>query len=291
MARSAADRERERQTRSNRNSLASQALFQGHRDRLTHAILERCAPRSGDRLCILGAGNCQDLELPELASRYRELHLVDLDEQALTRARDRQPRSVREQLVLHPGLDLSQLLGELDASRALAWAPERLAQQPGSAAAQIARAIGARFESVVSACVLSQMQLALCTELSEAHPLFAALSYTLGLTHLRTLAALSAPGGRALLCSDVADEQLAPLAGLGPDANLLELLAQLVLAGEVFHSVDPVLMSQMLIDDPLLARDVLLQPLRDVWLWQLTAERSYLVYALLLERRGGSPHI
>jgi hypothetical protein len=42
----------------------------------------------------------------------------------------------------------------------------------------------------------------------------------------------------------------------------------------------------MSLDDPTLARDVSLQPIQDVWLWQLSAERRYLVYALLLERSG-----
>jgi hypothetical protein len=284
MLRSALDRERERQTRSNRNSRASHAHFAGHRERLTRAILERCAPQPGDRLCILGAGNCNDLELSQLAERYAELHLVDLDEGALQHARERQPRGVRERLVLHPNLDLSQLLGRLDELRALQWKPEQLLSHPERAAARIAAQLGMRFQSVVSACLVSQLQLGLRTELSDDHPLFGAASYTLDLLHLRTLAALAAPGGRALLVSDVADDQLAPLAGLEPEDDLLQLLAGLVLHGEVFASVSPVLLSQICLDDPVLASQLALQPLRDVWLWQLTEQRSYLVYALLLER-------
>jgi hypothetical protein len=283
---SAAERERERQARSNRHSLSNLALFASHRARLTEAILERLAAPGGARLCVLGAGNCHDLELARLAERYREIHLVDLDEQAIQQARDRQPLAVRERLVLHASLDLSQMLVELDGYRALELTPERLARHPELASERLVRALGAGFDAVVSACVLSQMQLALRTELSDEHPLFSAASYTLSLTHLRTLSALLSPGGRALLVSDAANEQMAPLGALDPDANLLELLVRLVLAGDVFHSVDPLLLSQMSLDDPTLASDLSVYPIRDVWLWQLTAERRYLVYALLLERNG-----
>jgi len=284
MLRSALDRERERQTRSNENSRGSQQRFAGHRERFTRAILERCTPQRGDRLCVLGAGNCNDLELSELGEQYAELHLVDLDEQALVHARDRQPRTLRERLVLHPNLDLSQLLGGLDGLRALEWEPEQFLRHPERAAASIAAKVGAHFQSVVSACVLSQLQLGLRTELSDAHPLLTAASYTLDLAHLHTLAALAAPGGRALLVSDVADERLAPLEQAEPDDDLLQLLAGLALRGELFTAVSPVLLSQLCMDDPVLSSALSLQPLRDVWLWRLTEQRSYLVYALLLER-------
>jgi hypothetical protein len=139
------------------------------------------------------------------------------------------------------------------------------------------------------------LQLALRRELSAEHPWLGALSYTLTLTHLRTLSALTRPGRRALFVSDVASEQMAPLAALDPDADdvparrarLRELLAQLVLAGQVFDSVDPLLLSQLSVDDPVLAQDLVLHPIEDVWLWQVTALRRYLTYALVLERTAG----
>jgi hypothetical protein len=289
------DRERARQARSNRNSLASYRRFAGHRERLTQAILECLPAPRGARLCVLGAGNCHDLDLARLGERYTEIHLVDLDEQALCQARDRQPRALRERLSLHPSLDLSQLLSDIDAYRACEPSAERLARHPEVATERIVRALGGGFDGVVSAGVLSQMQLALRSELSAEHPWLGALSYTLSLTHLRTLSALTLPGRRALLVSDAASEQMAPLAAIAPDANdlpasrerLRELLAQLVLGGQVFDSVDPLLLSQMSVDDPQLARDALLHPIRDVWLWQLSAVRRYLVYALLIERSAG----
>src|SRR5687768_987564 len=44
----------------------------------------------GQRICVLGAGNCNDLDLRWLTEAYREVRLVDIDRGALARAAERQ---------------------------------------------------------------------------------------------------------------------------------------------------------------------------------------------------------
>jgi len=44
---------------------------------------------AGMRLCILGAGNCNDLDFEALSAWYSEITLVDLDLEAVTRAVER----------------------------------------------------------------------------------------------------------------------------------------------------------------------------------------------------------
>lgn len=233
---------------------------------------------------MLGAGNCQDLELDRLLARYAEIHLVDLDEEAITRAKDKVPLTARGKLTLHPGIDLSQMLGAFESYRSLEVAPKDVAEHPNVASRALLGAVGRTFDVVLSSCVLSQMQLALLTELGEAHRLFAALSYTLTLTHLKTLAALCSPGGRAIFATDAATEQMAPLTQLGPDTNWLELLQRLAVSQDLFSSLNPLLLSEMLGDDPVLARDLVVHPITDAWLWHNTEQRIYLVYAMILER-------
>ncbi|MGA2501139.1 MAG: hypothetical protein ABSH20_25660, partial [Tepidisphaeraceae bacterium] len=63
----------------NESTAGSRAWFASHRQRI-EALLRR-GPKGG-RLCVLGAGNCNDLDLPELAGHFGEIHLVDLDEAA-----------------------------------------------------------------------------------------------------------------------------------------------------------------------------------------------------------------
>src|SRR5688572_29880794 len=101
--------ELKRQKVSNKNALPHYGSFAEHRRKLTTLVASppgaSTAPEA--TLCVLGAGNCFDLELPELAKHYAKIHLVDLDAEALARARARQPKEVQARLVLHGKVDIS----------------------------------------------------------------------------------------------------------------------------------------------------------------------------------------
>ena len=86
--------------------------YQGHRQQVTAAILA-LAPASGGRLCLLGAGNANDLDLEQLAGRFEEVHLVDIDAAALARASGRQTPAVRARLRSHAPVDVSGLYQQL----------------------------------------------------------------------------------------------------------------------------------------------------------------------------------
>ena len=55
--------------------------------------------------------------------------------------------------------------------------------------------------------------------------------YTVTLTHLRTLARLSEPGGLALLASDIATEEMAPLQGVDENSDLRDAVRSSKTAG------------------------------------------------------------
>src|SRR4051812_14797742 len=95
--------------RYNRNSDGCWQDFASHRTRQTELALQA----GGGRLAVLGAGNCNDLDLPALAERFREIHLVDLDREALERALGRQPPEVQQALVLHAPVDVTGALEKL----------------------------------------------------------------------------------------------------------------------------------------------------------------------------------
>lgn len=284
------EREIERQKRSNANALRLHEDFANHRRHLTELLLARApvtpAPAgSGPRLCVLGAGNCGDLDLEHLASRYRSIHLVDVDEEAVSRAVARQTVSTRATLRAQAPVELSGLLGLLDRWREMRVTPDEVLAHPGLASTRIARRLGGPFDVVLSACVLSQMHLSVRNILSERHPLFQAASYTLTLTHLRTLARLVEPGGVGLLASDVATDEMAPLHRAAPCTNFRALLAEQVASGAVFHAVHPEIIQGVAKDDPSLARELGPTRLADAWAWHNGPRRTFLVYALELPRR------
>lgn len=286
------EREVELQKRSNSNAAHQLDAFASHRRALTELLMARreaaLPADAGARLCVLGAGNCGDLDLERLASRYRSIHLVDIDPDALERARERQSARTRAAIVPVAPLDLSGMLEPIERWRARQVTPDELLAHPERTAVDIARALGGPFEVVVSACLLSQLHLTVRNVLSDAHPLFQAVGYTLNLTHLRTLSRLATPGaGVALLVSDVATEQMAPLLG-GRERDLRELLEHLLRIGAVFDAVRPDALVRIACDDPSLLCELGASSIAGAWVWQNGLRRAFLVYALELPRLAAS---
>lgn len=276
-----------KQVTSNVNALPHFEAFSELRNRLTALLAARAAPDAGSRLCLLGAGNCYDVDLERLTSLYREVHLVDIDAEALERAWERQAATVRARLVRHRPLDLSGVLARLERWRDLDVSADELLSHPGAAAVEIVSALPGGFETVVSTCLLSQLQFSVVNLLSPAHPLFDAVRQVVNVTHLRTLAALAAHDkGRALLVSDVSSNAITPLGPFEPGADLRSLLTELMQRGSVIHVVRPDVIEQIVLQDPALSVLVTASPVLDAWLWQNGPERTFLVYALELARRA-----
>ena len=272
----------EEQRLANESAVPYFDAFAQHRERLTAAVIARHVPGASERLCVLGAGNAYDLDLARLATVFREVHLVDIDETALTRAYARQDPATQARLFLHPSIDLSGMFDRIEAWRDFRVTPEELAAYPEAASARIVGCLPAPFDVVVSACILTQLQLSVLSLLSASHGLFEALRQLLNVMHLRTVAKLLVPSGRGLLASDVTSNLLFPLS-LGA-TDLPGVLADVLSAGKFFYAAHPDLLQWASREDPVLRRIAELSSPVDVWLWQNGAERTYLVYALELQR-------
>jgi hypothetical protein len=289
-------------TRGNQRSRDDWELYRGHRERLTAVIDSLAAARSATAgtLVLLGAGNCNDVDLPTLAGRFAEIHLVDIDGAAIDRARQRQPAELRGRIVTHGNVDLTGLLPRVDRWRK---APPDAAALDGAVAEGTAEILGklprGRADLAVSCCLMSQLGWSLETALTperaasddtrgqDGEP---AASVELRLAtiavHLRTLAGLCRSGGAALLAADIISSDMYPLDELPPDADLKALAAQLIPEQQVVYAgANPLLVARVLRRDPV-ARDAF-APLEvlDPWLWTGQFDRIYLVYPQLLPRR------
>lgn len=274
----------EDQRASNQSGLPHFEAFRGHRERLTALILQTAAAPGG-RLCVLGAGNAYDLDLDQLVSRFDEVHLVDIDAQAVGRARARIAAEAQARSFVHAPIDLSGMFHELERWRRLEVTPQELMVAPARGAKQIAAALPGPFDVVVSSCLLTQLQLSLLQLLGDQHRLFVALRELLTLTHLRTLSALTRPAGHALLVTDLCDDSAFPAGRPTDDADLAPLMNELVQAGRVIYSAHPELFKITLRDDPVLARTFAPARRSQPWLWQNGPGLRFLVYALTLPRR------
>jgi len=280
------DHEIHEQRLANESSLAHATLYENHRQHLTRQLLQGAASESPGSICILGAGNCNDVELSLLVQHYRDVHLVDLDAGALEQARERLPESERSRLYCHAPVDLSGMLVHLERWARFQLTPEQLMGHPDATAQALAQKLGGPFDVVASACVLTQMQLAVLTALGEKHRLFQAIRHTLSVTHLRTLASLTRPGGRIVFASDLVANDHVALPDTS-DADLRPFFDDVVQSGNAMYVAHPGVLGAILRDDPVLKRDLSSEPIRDIWLWQQGPARTFLVYARHLIKRTG----
>src|SRR5262249_2156664 len=149
------------QIASNESVRGHEATFADHRARLTREILDR-APASGNgRLCLLGVGNANDVDLDALAARFAEIHLGDIDPDAVARAIARVSAPLRGRLQAHAPLDASGLFDQFDEWAARPPAPQAIEGIVAAAVGRVANALPGPFDVVVSCSLLTQLQLVL----------------------------------------------------------------------------------------------------------------------------------
>jgi hypothetical protein len=282
---SARERARRYQARVNRNVAGDRELFAGHRARVM-ALVD--AVGHGQSLCVLGAGNGSDLDLPALAKTFASIHLVDFDGEALERCRDGLSAAVRERVVLHPDVDLTGFCDRLDA-----WGDDfpseaDLGREALPAIHGILQRLGQRFDVVASTGLLSQLAVpyhrAWVMPATSWGQLFAAITAV----HLSTLAGATLPGGTGILIFDVLSSKNAPelqkLEGRArQDVSTLEAFVERHLAGGgVRLNPDPASLLARL-QSPGLSRLVESPRLTAPWLWNIGQE-TQLVYGLLFQR-------
>src|SRR4051812_17466926 len=110
----------------NRTTARSWDRYTSHRQQVTNLLREH----AGAELMILGAGNCNDVDLAELATDDRRIHLVDIDQTSVKNARQRLPAAVASSVVLHAPVDVSGALVELSKYRRPGVTASELAQLP-----------------------------------------------------------------------------------------------------------------------------------------------------------------
>lgn len=263
----------------NREAADSWHASASHRERLMTLIAE--LPQGGE-LCVFGAGDANDLELELLAASFSEIHLVDLDGEALARARDRQASAVRGKIVLHERVDCTGLLEHLDP-----WGdhfPERaeLARVAVEAAQGLVHGLGLSFPAVVSTGLLGQLALPFQRAWLTSRGNWTDLLSSLSAIHLATLAGSTRSGGRCLLAFDAASSRdtpaLAEQLGRGPD-ELAEFVAEARAAQGLHLRPDPrSLITQL--SSPGMKSLVAGPRLSEPWLWQRGADTE-LVYGLI----------
>lgn len=269
------------QERRNRATRGHWPLFADHRRTVTDLLLA-----SGDSnkkpatLCVLGAGNCNDLDLLPLLTRFGTIHLVDWDAAALADGLSRQNLAGDLRLALHGGLDLTGI-----AAATSHWSPSQPPPEPeiDQAIRLASNAPLPEIDSGVDVCasvsLLSQLIESVARSLGEGHPRFLELLQAVRRRHLEMLVELVAPGGAGLLITDLVSSESAPQILTEKEVALPSLVAQLIQQRNFFTGLNPAVLLQQLSTDPRLLVQVREIEVVSPWRWNL-GSRTYVVYAI-----------
>ena len=268
-----------RQLRLNRETLDNWRLYHSHREAVADLICRPPQPASA-RLCILGAGNCNDLDLARFTGRFAQIDLVDLDRQAMAAGLQRQSPSNPGGISLHGGIDLTGILKSLDT-----WERHRPGRASIDHCIREARAFAGlpclgRFEVAASMCLLSQIVESVVSVTGpKALPM--ELVRALRQRHLWLLAELLAPGGVGYLVTDFALEPGGghPTQRAYPDSENAPAPP-----GDAFLGVNPQEIRALARNDAILRTRVRQARMSPSWLWRQNPRRTLRVCAVQFQK-------
>ena len=220
-------------------------------------------------LCVLGAGNLNDVRIDALCDGFGAVHLVDLDIDCVRAALRRRGLGNVANCRVHGPVDLTGVLQRLPGThRADAGALcdiDRVLQRHRCSVPHCP------FDVVVSAGVLTQLlQSVVDSALLPGHAVDVGLA--LRNKHLADLVALTRPVGALLQV---------------PDGRLEDAMASLIAGKNFFTGTNPYRIVALLEEEPSLAEHVCDVEMLDPWLWAVTRDRQHLTTAIVAHRRPG----
>ena len=237
---------------------------------------------------MLGAGNCNDLDLGRLLELHESIALVDLDFAALTSGVEKQHFSGCTSIQPIGGVDLTGILDVISGWSSNASIPASdiaaLAEWPSQ---RVARTLCGTYDVVASTCLLSQIIGNAFRVVGGQHPQFMDVVRAIRVGHLRLMAELCKPGGRVVLITDVVSSDIAPTLKTTAESDLAVLLPALIRNGQFINGVNPEAIALTFRTDPILNSVVVGLERTAPWFWRLH-ERLYVVLAFQYRKSSAS---
>jgi hypothetical protein len=272
------------QVQCNAEAVDSWQLYSQHRSRVVALLLD--TQRSGaGRLCILGAGNLNDVDLVTLLTTFREVVLIDVDRQAVERGVSQQGLTDDHRIRIIAPCDLSTVYEELSLVRL--GRPDR-EELLGTCMSKLERTLDlglASFDVVCSAGLLTQIIDSAGYAVGESDPMYWPLVSALRRQHLLLLLELTRPGGAAVLITEIVSSDTCPKLSSVSDVQLARLLQQEIAAHNFFTGTNPAAIGRLLRTDGRISRLLTDALLSSPWLWSFKT-RTYATYGITMRRRG-----
>lgn len=273
------------QARRNTESDAAWELYASHRARVTRLLLD-ARPVTGERLCVLGAGNLNDLDVASLLSEFREIVLVDVDDAAIRRGLSRQGFSEDARARIVAPVDVSGAFADLAAlpngasddevSRCL----RAIVQHPDLGER-------ARCDVVASIGLLTQLIDGVLRSIGESHPRSWELVSAMRSQHLRLMLAQVKAGGSAVLVTEVVSSDSCPELLSVSEDDLPSVLRRAIDARNFFTGTNPAALHQLLRSEAGIADRLANVRFTEPWRWPFLV-RTYAVYGVTLRTHGES---
>ncbi len=281
------DRLRQEQFRRNAAADDAWALYASHRQRVT-ALLGDATKVSAERLCLLGPGNLNDIELASLLLKFREIILIDIDAKSLQRGVTRQGFRSDGRIRLLAPVDVTGAFTELSRLTPATAADSVLVDECLRLLDRIPE-IGElpSCDVVASVGLLTQLIDAVVRSVGETHARFWNLASAVRAQHLRLMLELTQPGGAAVLVTEVVSSDTCLALKSIDEADLPGLLHREISAGNFFTGMNPAALRHLLETDVRFVEQLegvrFIQP----WLWPFFA-RTYADYAVVLHKQSMS---
>eukprot|EP00128_Syssomonas_multiformis_P004017 Colp12_sorted_trinity150504_noHs@27067 len=277
-----------KQYSNNKNTRQSWNLFESHRRIVTREILDLLA-RSSDAfteksILVLGAGNVNDVNLDSL-SRKSSITLLDIDGHAMQHGIDYQTKmgsmtmqqreSIRSVVADATGFLQSSLSNLKTTSDLLKYTQHLPAEQEHFMKPQ--------YSVVASICLLSQLVLTVTDRVKDG--LISKGVEALRQQHLRVMIRNLAPGGWAILVSDVVSSQSLPELETVKDDMLPKIMEKAISNFNFFSGTNPYKLVNELREtfSEFVQSVEMLKPWR--WHFMNNPKRIYLVYAVRFRKR------
>ncbi len=299
------------QQRRNADSRGSWESYSQHRQQVTDLIIQ-AGQTDARRLCILGAGNCNDVDLATLCDHFSAISLIDIDEKSVALG------VAAQGLAAH--MEPAEAVGSQEILSSAVVSPTAASQGlPEQASIKICRAVDLSgcsrildrwckeetpaeseledclsaidsfnaplelhgFDVVASLCLLTQLLDSVAISLDASHPRFVELLTRIRLRHARMLFELLQPGGTALLITDFVSSLTYPAIAQARAHELPDLAARLIHAGNFFTGANPAALVSMFQVDEVLARQTNSLKVTRPWLWDF-GPRVYVVCGIVV---------
>ena len=236
-------------------------------------------------ISIMGAGNCQDIDLAALANLFVEIRLVDIDAEAVNIVVSNCNAVVASRICVVAPVDIAApLLTDFAASKDCS--------ESGTAfvAALEAVAFGNQIpmsDVVVSTCLLSQLLDTASQIVSPDAAEFVPFIQAIRRGHLARLLESTAAGGRTILITDLVSSDTVPELSHTSPHDMPKLMFECLQSRNFFSGLSPAVVQNDLQTIPALMSRCQSYQILPPWLWQL-GERSFGVYAVDMVRSEGS---